>query len=72
MEVLYLSRRLAHVLGGSFPSGIKCLTCAYPNKEEYTNINKNSAWVAHLDKQKKNTKHVPYFSARNGIKMDQK
>jgi hypothetical protein len=48
-------------LGETFPSGIKCLTHAYSNKEAHIKVKKLSAWVAYLDKQKKkeNTFRTP-------------
>jgi hypothetical protein len=56
-------------LGGTFPSGIKCLTHVYSNnKEEYIKVKKRSAGVAYLDKQKKKTKRVSDTNVRNGIK----
>jgi hypothetical protein len=42
-----------YFLGGTFPSGIKCLTHAYSKKEDYIKLNRRSAWVAYLEKKKK-------------------
>jgi hypothetical protein len=41
-----------YFLDWTFPSGIKCLTHAYSNKQEHITVKKRSAWVAYLDKQK--------------------
>jgi hypothetical protein len=56
--------------GGTFPNGIKCLTHAYSNKEDYIKVKKRAVWVSHLDKQKNKTKHVLDPNVRNnGIKF---
>jgi hypothetical protein len=57
-----------YFLGGTFPSGIKCLKHTYFNKEEYNKFKKHAVWISHLDKYKKKTKHVSDSSVRNGIK----
>ena len=57
-----------YFVGGTFPSGIKCLTHSYSSKEEYIKVKKHSAWVAYLDKQKKKTKHISDSSFKNEIK----
>jgi hypothetical protein len=61
-----------YFLGGTFPSGIKCLSNAYSNKEEHTKVKKRSAWVAHLDKQKKKTKKIRLQSQKWNKKMTPK
>jgi hypothetical protein len=54
-----------YFLGGTFPSGIKCLTQAYSNKEEY--VKKRAVLVSHFDKQKKKINHVSDSNVRNVI-----
>ena len=57
-----------YFLGGSFPNGIKCLTHSNSSKEEYIRVKKRSAWVAHLDEQKKKTKQVSTSKEKTNIK----